>query len=423
MANARLVAVKALMSVNVEDGYSNIVLDNAVKSAQLSAADAALVTRLFYGTLDRKLTLDYIIKAASARSGKTPDFVREVLRVSVYQLVYMDKIPPHAAVNEAVKIIKKSKFSFAAGFVNAVLRSIIREVPQFPQDDSVSSLSIRYSCNEWIIERFIADYGVDTAVKILESALLQPKTYLRVNPLKTDLPSLADELGLSLSDTPNGALSLAASGDLTRTKAYDDGKFHVQDLACQRCCEALEAECGMRVLDCCSAPGGKAFTIAEIMQDSGEVVACDIHSHRVKLVSNGAERLGLRSVCAVENDATVYNPSLGEFDRVLCDVPCSGLGVIRRKPDIKYKSDDGIAALPTLQYEILANNARYLKRGGLLVYSTCTLQKAENEAVIERFLNEHTEFEPYPFSDGGYYKTLMPYEDTDGFFYARIRRK
>ena len=423
MANPRLVAVKALMSVNIDEGYSNIVLDKAVKSAELTGADAALATALFYGVLDRKLTLDYIIKTASARSGKTPDFVREVLRISVYQLVYMDKIPTHAAVNEAVKLIKKSKFGFASGFVNAVLRSVIREAPVLPDDDSVASLCVRYSCNEWIIERLIADWGLDTAKRILKSALCSPETYLRVNPLKTDSCELAEKLGLDITKASRGALTLVANGDVMKTSAYRDGFFHVQDLACQQCCDGLKAEGSMRVLDCCSAPGGKAFTIAENMLDGGKVVACDIHPHRVKLIKSGALRLGLKSVKAIENDATVYNPDLGEFDRVLCDVPCSGLGVIRRKPDIKYKSADGNDALPDLQYKILEVNARYLKSGGVLMYSTCTLQKSENDAVIGRFLKEHTDFEPYPFENGQYTRTLMPYDGTDGFFYARVKRK
>ncbi len=422
MPNARLTAVKALMSVNLDEGYSNIVLDEAIRASGIIGADAALATALFYGVLDRKLTLDYIIKCASARSGKTPDFVREVLRISVYQLVYMDKIPPHAAVNEAVKLIKKSKFGFASGFVNAVLRSVIREVPKLPLDEGVKSMSIRYSCNEWIVERYIADYGEDTAKKILESALNSPETHIRVNPLKADANALAGELGLYANEAV-GAYSLIASGDLTKSAAYKAGKFHIQDSACQECCEMLSAEQGMRVLDCCSAPGGKAFTIAEIMLDKGEVIACDIHPHRVKLIENGARRLGLNSVKATQCDATVHNPDFGEFDRVLCDVPCSGLGVIRRKPDIKYKSPEGVDELPKLQCEILETSARYLKRGGVLIYSTCTLNKAENEAVIEKFLSEHSEFEPYPLENGDYNKTLMPYDGTDGFFYARIKRK
>ncbi len=424
MPNARLVAVKALMSVNLNDAYSNITLDNAISAANLSGADASLTAALFYGVLDRKLTLDYIIKAASARSGKTPDFVREVLRVSVYQLVFMDKIPPHAAVNEAVKLIKKSKFSFAAGFVNAVLRRIIAGCPKLPEDDSVQSLCIRYSCNEWIVKCFVDSYGVQTAKRILESALEAPPTYIRVNTLKASASLLALSLAQDgVKSTEHSATALIANGAVDKTKAYANGLFHVQDLACQMCCEALEVKKGMRVLDCCAAPGGKAFTLAEIMGDSGEVIACDIYPHRVKLIADGAQRLGLSSVMALQNDATVYNSSLKECDRVLCDVVCSGLGVIRRKPDIKYKSAEGLDALPELQYKILESNARYLKRGGVLVYSTCTLRKEENGAVVSRFLAENGDFEPYPFENGEYMKTLMPYGETDGFFYARLKRK
>lgn len=426
MSNARLVAVRALMSVSLDDGYSNIVLDSAVRSSGLVGADVSLASALFYGVLDRKLTLDYYIENASSRSGKIPDFVREVLRVSVYQLVYMDRIPPFAAVNEAVKMIKKSKFSFAAGYVNAVLRNIIRNAPELPDDDSLTSLEIRYSCEQWIIKRLIDDYGQDETELILSGAMDAPTTYLRVNSHKCSTAGLVNELrsdGLLAAKVENVPNAVCANGALEPTNAYKSGLFHVQDLACQMCCEALEPSENMRLLDCCSAPGGKAFTCAELMNNTGEVVARDIHPHRVKLIADGAKRLMLSNITASVGDATEYDSALGEFDRVLCDVPCSGIGVIRRKPDIKYKSPEVIDALPQLQYEILATGAKYLKIGGVLIYSTCTLFKSENEAVVSRFLSEHSGFEPYPFADGQYMRTLMPQNGTDGFFYARIKRK
>lgn len=426
MANARDIAVKALLAVSLDDGYSNIVLDSAVKSSGLSGADAALASALFYGVLDRRITLDYIIKQCSSRSPKVPELVREVLRTAVYQLVYMDKIPPFAAVNEAVKAVKKSKFSFAAGYVNAVLRQVQRQAPTLPQDDSVQSVSVRYSCEPWIVERLFADYGTAAAKSVLESALTPPPLYLRVNSQKCSADMLVASLesdGIKAKMVDSEPYAVIASGAVEPTAAYRGGLFHVQDLACQQCCEALCLNDGMRVLDCCAAPGGKTFTVAQLMNATGEVVARDIYPHRVKLITDGAARLGLGNIVAKLGDASVYDASLGEFDRVLCDVPCSGIGVIRRKPDIKYKSPQGIDALPELQYKILTSGAQSLKSGGVLVYSTCTLFKSENSEVVSRFLAEHKDFEPYPFENGQYMRTLMPQDGTDGFFYARIRRR
>ncbi len=423
MANARAVAIKALTAVENDGGYSNIVLDKTLRSASLSAADSAFASALFYGVLDRKYTLDfYISKHCSRPLNKLSPFVLEALRTAVYQLEYMDKVPSFAAINETVNAVKHSKDKYAAGIVNAVLRSFLREAEHaLPDGDSPSDLSLRYSCEDWLAKRLIADYGIDDAKRVLESSLETPSTYLRINTTKATTQEVKEALeneGALTEETQLENCLKLKKGSAEQTKAYANGLFHVQDLSSQMCCEALQVKDGMRVLDICAAPGGKTFTLSELMSGTGEVVSCDIHAHRVELIKKGAERLGLHNISAVQNDATVINATLGTFDRILCDVPCSGTGVIRRKPDIKYKPEFDIKQLTALQLEILKTASTYLKSGGRLVYSTCTLIKDENFSVVEKFLASNPDFsldkEPV---------TLMPYSETDGFFYCSLVKR
>lgn len=430
MANARKVAVQALKKVDFDGGYSGLVLDSALQSGELSKADSALAAALFYGVLDRRITLDYVIRQHSKqRLQKISPLALEAIRVGAYQLMYMDKIPASAAVNESVKLVKASRENRSSGFVNAVLRSIERCTDyKIPRDNSAESLSIRYACPRWIVDSFTADYGTENAVGILENSLLPSQTYARVNLLKTSPDGLISRLaedGITAEACGSNpaAVRLRMNGSLKDSSAYRDGLFHVQDLSSQLCAESVAPEPAHRVLDICSAPGGKAFTMAEIMGGKGEVVACDLHEHRVGLIADGAQRLGLGNVTAIVSDATAFNSRLGEFDRVLCDVPCSGLGVIGRKPDIKQKSPDEVADLPKLQYKILCNAAKYLKVGGKIIYSTCSLSKAENDAVFERFLKENPDFAPNKIRDDRHMLTLMPHIDgTDGFFIASAVR-
>jgi 16S rRNA (cytosine967-C5)-methyltransferase len=430
MANARKIAALALKKVDFGGGYSGIVLDSMLKNSKLSRVDQSLASALFYGVLDRKITIDYVISRHIRQPlRKITPLALESLRIGAYQLMYMDKIPASAAVNESVKLVKSSDENRASGFVNAVLRSIERCGDYgIPQDNSAESVSLRYSCPRWIVDGFIADYGVNNTIGILEHSLLPTVTYARVNTMKITpeelIKSLADEGVVSLlCDGRSNAVEIRLNGSVRELNAYRDGLFHVQDLSSQLCAEAVGTEKKFRVLDICSAPGGKAFTMAEIMEGGGEVVACDLHAHRVKLIEDGARRLGLENITARVSDATVFDPELGEFDRVLCDVPCSGLGVIGRKPDIKQKSAEEISRLPQIQHSILTNASKYLKPGGRIVYSTCSLSKAENEAVFGRFLKENSNFEPYEIRDNSHMITLMPHIDvTDGFFIASAVR-
>ena len=424
MINARKLAVDALQKVNSNNGFSNIVLGNITAAEGIDQQDIAFISTLFYGVLERKITLNYIIEKLTKRKiNKMHPFVAEVLRVGIYQLLYMDKVPESAAVNESVKLIKKSKQSFASGFVNAVLREVIRKSYELiPEDNTVKSMSIRYSCSKWLVEELIGDYGTTDTEEFLKDSLNVPPIYIRVNNLKTTAEELKKELeqtGVIVQECNNvsSALQLEKIGNIEYNHYYRSGCFHVQDLASQLCINELDVHEGDRVLDICSAPGGKSFTAAEIMHNIGEIVACDIYEHRVKLIDDGAKLLGISIINSKVSDATKFDETLGLFDRVLCDVPCSGFGAIRRKPEIKYKSKSEVDKLPEIQFEILKNASKYLKKCGQIVYSTCTLRKCENDDIIDRFTKENPEFCLLKKS------TLFPHKNqSDGFFISILKR-
>ena len=423
MQTARKVAIDALLKVNNDLAYSNITLNNILKNTNLSADDRAFATAIFYGVLDRRITLDYVLNSLIKTSlNKVDDFTKEVLRVGLYQIMFMDKVPDSAAVNEAVKIIKASKKRHNSGFVNAVLRSAIRSDKLLPDGNSASDLSVRYSCPEWIIESFIKDYSLDTAVSLLEETVKPTPTYFRVNTLKITTDKLLSELeniGVSAKRTDEAdAIEILSGFAIENNKLYKDGLFHVQDLSSQRCARLLGAKKGERVLDICAAPGGKSFTTALLMENIGEIVSCDLYEKRTNLISGGAKRLGINIIKPHTADATIFSEKLGKFDAVLCDVPCSGLGIIRRKPDIKYKSVTSFSELESIQSAILENAVKYLKENGRIVYSTCTLRKKENERQVEAFLNRHPEFKLE------FMHTYMPHIDgTDGFFTALLLKR
>lgn len=427
--NARALACAALKRVS-EGGYSQLVLDGLLDEHRLSGEDRAFCAALFYGVLDRSVTLDYVIKKLS---GKTPKKLEPSvlipLRMGVYQLLFMDKVPAFAAINESVELVKQTYGQGAAGFVNAVLRSAAEfNISDLPAGKSEFDLSVRYSCTPWIVHRLCCDLGTELCESTLEYFLRQPNIYARVNRLRCTAEELADsinnQLGRAAADVvDDNSILLHGAGNIELLDAYRDGLMHIQDLSSQRCAECVGAAAGMKVLDLCAAPGGKSFTMAEIMQNSGQIVACDLHDHRTGLIKNGANRLGLSIIETAVNDATVYNGALGTFDRVLCDVPCSGLGIIGRKPDIKLKKEAEVADLPQIQRKILDTAARYVAVGGTVTYSTCTLLRAENNEVFDDFLRCHPDFEPLYLFDCNYCKTFLPATDnTDGFFVAAARR-
>lgn len=419
MANPRKVAASVLTKIQKDAAYSNITLGAYLKETELSNEDKKLASRLVYGVLDRKITLDWVLsRFIKTPIKKTAPFTLQVLRCALYQIMFMDKIPDSAAVNEAVKLIKNSKDSRNAGFVNAVLRAVLRENIALPKGNSVMDLSVRYSCSEWIIDSLLKDYETSDTVAFLEASLNAPPLTIRTNTTKISTDSLIDMLDAECDKgEAQDSLNLKGGFDVAGNELFKKGYFYIQDSASQKAVSVLNPQKGMRVLDVCAAPGGKSFLVAILMENEGEIISCDLYEHKISLIRESAKRLGLNIIKPTLNDARKKNDDLGEFDAVLCDVPCSGLGVIRRKPEIKYKPMEDFKELEKIQFEILENAAGYLKKGGKLLYSTCTLRKAENEKQVEKFLQKHSEFIKK------YEHTYMPHIDkTDGFYCALIEK-
>lgn len=444
MENARSAALRALLRVELDKGYSNLVLDHALKSTPLNGSDRSLATALFYGVLERRITLDYYIGCFSKIPiKKMSPKTREILRMGVYQLLFLEKIPAPAAVNECVELAKKNGEMRSSGFINAVLRNLLRKLGELPQPDPAKEplryLSVKYSCPEWLISLWREAYGEPVTVRLLESLTEKPDVFIRVNNTLVTEEQLVERLSgenirAERVGWPSGALRLKTPGEIGRSSCYGEGLFHVQDLSSQICCTMLNPQEGESVLDVCAAPGGKTFTLAELMNGRGKVTAFDKYEGKVKLIREGAERLHLSSVSASVRDAAEPGKDLEPADKVLCDVPCSGLGVLRRKPEIRYKLAPALDSLPDLQYLILCRTSELVKKGGTLFYSTCTLNPRENSGVARRFLSEHADFEPLALSlpeqevraiaEPENEWTLMPYANgTDGFFLAAFCRK
>lgn len=410
----------ALVKVENDGAYSNLALNSFFTEREVTPQEKRLATAIFYGVLDRKITLDYVLSSfIKTKLTKTAPFTLAVLRSALYQIMYMDSIPDSAAVNEAVKLIKKSKESHSSGFVNAVLRNVLRTKIELPKGNSAEDLSVLYSCPKHIVESFVCDYGVDKAIELLKESLKPSPLTIRVNTVKTNIERVIEDFkneGISCQKGEiDGSLIIEKGFAIQSSKGYKNGDFHVQDLASQKAVSVLDVKSGERVLDICAAPGGKSFTMAEIMQNNGEIISCDLYSHRVKLIENGAKRLGIDIIKAIVCDAAVFNEDLGEFDCILCDVPCSGLGVIRRKPEIKYKDTGEFEDITHIQFKILSNAIKYLKPNGRILYSTCTLRKAENENLVKRLEDEAVGIHKV------YEHTFMPHIDnTDGFYCALL---
>ena len=422
--SARALALEIVARCTGADGYSNLALDTAIKRNDLSAADRALLTALVYGVIEKQLTLDYLISVLAKR--RVEDIVpqvRDLLRVGLYQLAFMDRIPMHAAVNETVDLAPKR----AKGFVNAVMRAYCREGKRivFPcmEEDPIRYLSVKYSFAESICERFVEEFGVARTEALLASFSVQPPLTLRVNTLRIEREALLLKLcedGYDARVTKESRTGIAIYGNapVRELFGFDEGLFFVQDEASQLCTEAVDAKAGMTVIDLCACPGSKSFGVAIDMKNEGSVRSCDLHENKLSLVKTGAERLGISIIETTAGDARVYRPEWeGIADRVLCDVPCSGFGVFAKKPELRYKDPAKSAQLPKIQADILKTAAKYVKNGGRLVYSTCTLLPQENEGNVERFLRENPAFSLVRM------RTLTPADDgTDGFFFAVLEK-
>lgn len=447
--DARSTALDVLLKVEQAKAFSNLQLNQALKTGKLERQEAGLATELVYGTLQRLNTIDHHLSRFVAKGlDKLQPWVRNLLRLSFYQIYYLDRIPPHAAVNEAVNIAKRRGHRGISGMVNGVLRNVLRNLDSLVVPDSwppVKRISLQASHPEWLVARWIEQFGEEETEAMCEGNNRPPLISARVNRLKTDRETLLAELKQQqfeaepslLSD--DGIVLTGRSGNLAMTSWHEEGKLTIQDESSMIVAAALAASPGMRVLDCCAAPGGKTTHIAEMMEDNGEVWANDIHEHKQQLIESQANRLGLSSVRTIVGDAgrLAERFPAEHFDRILLDAPCSGLGVIRRKPDIKWrKTAEELSELPALQAHLLEQAAKLLKPGGVLVYSTCTVEPAENEQIVSRFLADHPEFTadrslselvPQVLSPNidlelGAIRILPHHFGSDGFFIARLKK-
>ncbi len=433
---ARETALNVLIACRREEGWSNGLLKQYLARDQLDRRDAALATRLCYGVVQNRLLLDHYLR--QLLTGKLRDLhpvVRDILHLGLYQMLMMDRVPQSAAVHESVELAKRycPAQRFAPGLVNGVLRSAARQKDSLSRPTGWQEL---YSHPQKLIDLLKGYIGPLTKTMLISDNEV-PDTVVQVNTLRTTADGLCRQLQeQGVSARPHSwmedALVLSGTGNLEALPAFREGLFYVQDAAARLSVLCAQIEPGSRVLDCCAAPGGKSFAAAVAMGGEGQVFSCDLYAHKTGLIEAGARRLGLQNVTVRQHDATGAVPEWRQsMDTVLCDVPCSGYGIIRKKPDIRYKDPDTMTELPQLQGQILAAQAACVRPGGVLLYSTCTLVRRENEAVVEKFLAEHPEFSPealllpapLPKNETGML-TLVPGQyDTDGFFIAKMRRK
>jgi len=434
MTQSRQTVLELLCRMEQSGAYSNIILDNTFSRDKLSPRDKGFAAALFYGVLERKMTLDFLIREYSdIEFDKLECETVQILRMGFYQLLYMNSVPENAAVNESANLADKS----SKGFVNAILRSFIRDGKSINTQnlEGDAKLSIEYSSPKWLIKKWTAAFGESATLEILKGAFGRPPIYLRVNTLKFQTDDVIAALKKEKFDARKNAflddcLELERfNTSIELSDAYRKGMFHVQDISSQLCCKLARPGFNQTVIDLCAAPGGKSFTMAQMMNNRGRLLSCDLYGGKLALIENGAKRLGLDVIKVVENDAGVFNPDFPQADTVLCDVPCSGLGVIRRKPEIKYKPMKSLETLPETQKRILSTAAAYVKPNGTLIYSTCTLNPDENEAVADEFQKNHPEFSPYfvpagmGIPDAARYNLFPHMTGGDGFFIAIFRRK
>ena len=450
--NARQVALLVLARVEQEQGFSNLVLNEILRGAQLSKADSGLATELVYGTIQRQNTLDYILKPYLAKGvEKLDSWVRCLLRMAIYQLFYLDKVPVHAAINEAVEMAKKLGHTGISGMVNGVLRNVVRNMPNGDRQviipNSISAaerISIEHAHPLWLVKQWMKQFGQETTLAMCKSNNLPPRASARVNRLRISREAMIhqieqQELEVQPSILSRDGIVVRNAGHLASSDWYSAGLLTIQDESSMMVAQAVDAQPGMRVLDCCAAPGGKSTHIAEWMDNQGELIANDIHPHKSRLIANHAERLGITCLRTNTQDALQLGEQFeaNSFDRILLDAPCSGLGVIRRKPEIKWhKEGQDSKSLAKLQTALLEHVSTLLKSGGTLVYSTCTVAEIENEKVVNAFLDAHKEFEldtswlqklsqvvQDRCVDQGMLKVLPHQFDSDGFFIARLVKK
>ena len=434
--NIRSLALSLLCRMEAAGQYANIALDTAVHRADVQDSDRALLTVLLYGVTERKITLDYIIDSlSSVPPSKIERTTRNILRMGLYQLIFLDRVPSHAAVSESVNLASKR----SKGFVNALLREFLRKDKKFDlpdrEKDNLLYLSVKYSVPAELCGLFSDIFGTERTESLFAAMNKNPPLTLRTNTEKITrdkLLSLLKEAGIRATATSYSSfgINLAENIPYSSVPGAKEGLWHVQDEASQICTEICGVKPGDTVIDACSCPGGKSFSLAELMNNKGHIYSFDLHENKLSLVRCGAERLGINIIETAEKDGRIFDMSLSErADAVLCDVPCSGLGVLAKKPEIRYKPIETTLRLPEIQYEIAENCLRYVKSGGVLIYSTCTLLPRENEEVVRRLLSAHPELETTDFelsslrSKDGMLTLYPDVHGFDGFFIAKLRKK
>lgn len=416
-----------------DDAWSGATIDNVINKYSLDRRDAALAARLSLGVLQNTVLCDFYIDFYC--KSKLEPKLRDILRMGVYQLLFLDRIPARAAVNESVALCKNQGLSKASGLVNAVLRKISDNrdaLPDIPDIGTAAHLAVKYSHPEWMAEYLMESKGYAFAEDFFAANNSESGLDIQVNRLKIsakDYAALLEQNGIEFNAVEPEGCFLLRGGSATALPGFEEGLFYVQDRAARIAAEIAGAKPGMKVLDCCSSPGGKSFASAIAMENEGSILSCDIHEKKLRLVRSGADRLGIDIISTEAMDARAFKSGMENlFDLVIADVPCSGLGVIGKKPEIRNKSREALAGLPAIQKNILENVSRYLTPGGTLLYSTCTVLKEENEDVVSAFLEQNKNFVLEPFSicgidaENGMHTFWPNVDHTDGFFAAKLRK-
>ncbi|MGX9757327.1 16S rRNA (cytosine(967)-C(5))-methyltransferase RsmB [Clostridioides difficile] len=438
--DAREIGFKVLCDIEKNNNYSNISINKHFKNLEISDMDRGLATELIYGVVENKYYLDYIInKLSKIKVKKMSTYVKIFLRMGTYQILFLNSISDYAAVNETVKLSKKYDKK-SSGFINAILRNEIRNkdtIMDITEEDSVKYLSIKYSYNSWIIKNWIDNFGQEFTEDLLEANNEKPSIYIRTNTLKVSREELIEKLnqeGIMCLKVPmvEEAIKVEKLKNIENNELFKAGLFTIQDISSMIVGKVINPKEDSLILDVCSAPGGKSTHLATLMNNTGQVIARDIFEHKLKLIKATVNRLGLKNVCVEGFDASeIDENSINKFDYVLADVPCSGLGIIRRKPEIKYKKEEELEDITSIQKKILENASKYVKIGGTLVYSTCTVQDMENINIITSFIEENNNFELTPIDtvnvdldnqDKGYLKIYPNIHGIDGFFIAKLKR-
>jgi len=430
--NARTAALDALEKCRRDGAWSGAVIDSAIKKAGLEGRDAALSSRLILGVLQNSGLCDHYIDFYSGGKKLEPK-LRDILRLGVYQLLFLDKIPARAAVNESVELCASSGLKRASGLVNAVLRRVAEnkeKLPEIPGEGTAEHLSVKYSHPLWLTKRIIDERGYDFTESFFACNNRPPMLDIQINTLKVSAEDFARALDrLEKKYIRNENSIELESCNVSALPGFEEGLFYVQDKAARAAVEIADVKPGMKVLDACAAPGGKSLAAAIKMENKGKIISCDIHEKKLRLIKDSAERLGVEIITTMCNDARQPREEfIGVFDAVIADVPCSGIGVIRKKPEIRQKTEDELQGLADIQLAILSQLSEYVRPGGSLLYSTCTVLKEENEGVVESFLEKNGGFALCPFEIGniksgsGMYTFWPNVDGTDGFFAAKLIR-